>query len=212
VPDYWDQHYKQFAEDRPSPFCLNVLSSVISTDDHVVELGCGNGRDGVAIAQRCAHYTGIDLAHSAIETSKARMRELAVPEKRFDFMAGDFSTYDIASLKVQRLVIYSRFSLHAITASQEQQLIDHLNSYTNGPIVVLIECRTVFDDLFGVGDEVERNAFMTDHFRRFIDPTEFIFKMKQTFELQDLQIANDFAPYGDEDPIVMRARFIRGQL
>src|SRR6266446_6662363 len=37
---------------------------------HVLEIGCGNGADGVMFATRGAHYTGVDLTPEAVDATK----------------------------------------------------------------------------------------------------------------------------------------------
>ncbi len=173
----------------------------------MVELGCGNGRDGMAFAKTNIPYLGIDQSSSAIKSAQARFDAAYVSSDVAQLVVGDFSSFSFDSVTAKRLVIYSRFSLHAISETKEDELIDQMRSFKGDALTILIECRTVFDDLYGCGTQVERNAFLTDHYRRFIDPREFVDKMRTAFDLEYLQITNGLAVYGDEDPIVMRAKF-----
>ena len=71
----------------------------------------------------------------------------------------------------------------------------------------MIEARTIHDELYGKGEQVARNAFMSDHFRRFIDPQEFLEKVSKNFTVDSFKVERNFAPYKDEDPMVMRIEF-----
>ena len=75
--------------------------------------------------------------------------------------------------------IYSRFTLHAITEGQENELLRNVKEALNKGGIFCIEARTIHDEIFGKGQKVAHNAFMyNNHFRRFIDINEFIEKWK----------------------------------
>ena len=85
--------------------------------------------------------------------------------------------------------------------------MDNLAAVESAPMLVCIEARTVRDELFGQGELAGRNTFITDHYRRFIEPEELKNKVDQRFEILDFQVGRGFAPYGDQDPEVMRIFF-----
>ena len=48
-------------------------------DKKVLEIGCGNGADGVLFAQAGADYTGVDLTEAAIEATRKHFQAVAAP-------------------------------------------------------------------------------------------------------------------------------------
>jgi SAM-dependent methyltransferase len=206
---YWDHHYADFNEDSPSPFCTKVAADLLLPTDSVVELGCGNGRDGLALVRRADFYTGVDLSANAIQSAGERFLGARIATQRYSLTVGDFSKVNFATLEASRLVVYSRFSLHADSEVAENALLDHLAEYDLGPILVCIEARTIFDELYEQGELMERNTYMTDHYRRFIVPDEFKEKVDRRFTVNSFEVERGFAPYGSEDPIVMRVVFSR---
>lgn len=62
------------------------------------------------------------------------------------------------------------------------------------------------DPLFGKGRQVERNAFFYDnHYRRFIAMDELTASLEQNgFRVEYAQERTGFAPYGNDDPPVIR--------
>lgn len=204
---FWDQHYRSFSEDEPSPFCKDVLGEALGASDVLVELGCGNGRDGAWIAQRCSHYIGLDNSASAIEASERRFRRLALPPSAFQLAVSDFSAFDFSMAPKGNLIVYSRFSLHSDTEQAEDSLLGRLAEVVDRPLSVFIEVRTIYDELFGSGQQVGRNAFVTDHYRRFVDPSELRAKLERDFRLDSFTISRGYAPYRHEDPQVLRVRF-----
>lgn len=207
---YWDKHYRVFEESSPSPFCQSIIHDFLEPSDVLVELGCGNGRDGLALASATSLYVGVDLSARAIERANELFIRAGVPTDKYYLKVGDFSQVDFHELGAPRLVVYSRFSLHADTEEAENRLIKHLREYSAGPLLVCVEARTVHDELYGRGDEVARNTFVTDHFRRFIEPEEFRSKITPDFVVTHFAVERGFAPYRGEDPMVMRAVFAAG--
>lgn len=205
---FWDNHYKNFSLSQPSLFAKYCLDDLVTSDDTVVELGCGNGRDGLALAQRASRYVGLDACPIAVgrfkeviqATSFAASDRLAVQQANFTTL--DFNAF---GKDAKRLVLYSRFSLHSIDYEEADRLLDNVAQISNVPWVLVLEARTIFDTLYGQGTKVGRHEFRTDHYRRFIDPDEFLANLTRRFSVRYFEISKGFAPFGDEDPIVMRA-------
>lgn len=196
---YWNQYYKnRVCSQEPSPFAQYV-ATLVESGKRMVELGCGNGRDAVFFAGRELQVTALDMSREAI--AQLRSRNIANAE----FLCGDFvnsnvhqpDSYDYA---------YSRFTIHSINRNQEQVLLNNLfrGLRTNGKL--FIEVRGVNDPLFGKGRQVERNAYFYDnHYRRFIVLDELVESLEQRgFRVEYAQERTGFAPYGNDDPPVIR--------
>mgnify|MGYP002510837448 FL=1 len=196
---YWNQYYKnRVCSQEPSPFAQYV-ATLVEPGKRMVELGCGNGRDAVFFAGRELQVTALDMSREAI--AQLRSRNIANAE----FLCGDFvnsnvhqpDSYDYA---------YSRFTIHSINRNQEQVLLNNLfrGLRTNGKL--FIEVRGVNDPLFGKGRQVERNAYFYDnHYRRFIVLDELVESLEQRgFRVEYAQERTGFAPYGNDDPPVIR--------
>ena len=207
MDNFWDDHYLEFTETRPSPFCRDVLATLLLPTDTVVELGCGNGRDGLWISRRCSHYVGVDLSEQAIATCEQKFEASGIASERYDLIVSSFADYDFETTSQSRLVVYSRFSLHSDTEQAENDFLSNLSSYKAGPLLVLVEVRTVHDELFGLGKEVARNSFVTDHFRRFVVPDELRRKVEDRFTIDSFEVSKDFAPYQTENPKILRLVF-----
>ena len=207
MSEFWDKHYLKFQENEPSLFCKEVISEYLQVNDYVIEIGCGNGRDGLEIARKVKFYEGIDLSPAAVESAKRRFVESDVPNSKFHIHTGDFSKIELHKLEADRIVVYSRFSLHSDTEAAEDSLISKLLEVKDNDLLVLIEVRTIHDELYGVGSPAGRNAFITDHYRRFIDPSELKSKISDDFSIIDLKVSDNFANYLNENPIVLRIAF-----
>ncbi len=196
---YWNQYYKnRICSEEPSPFAQYV-ATLVQPGRKLVELGCGNGRDAVYFASQGLLVTALDLSLEAIETLSARN----IPGAQFicaDFIAADChapSCYDYA---------YSRFTLHAINQKQETMLLRAMFRSLKPGGKLFIEVRSVNDPLFGKGRQLERNAFFYDnHYRRFIVLSELLDHLQaEGYRVEYARESTGFAPYGNDDPPVIR--------
>lgn len=196
---YWNQYYKnRICSEEPSPFAQYV-STLVEPGKRMVELGCGNGRDAVFFAGRGLQITALDMSQEAI--AQLRSRNIVNAE----FLCGDFvnsnvhqpDSYDYA---------YSRFTIHSINRNQERVLLNNLFRGLRPNGKLFIEVRGVKDPLFGRGRQIERNAYFYDnHYRRFIVLDELVESLEQRgFRVEYAQERTGFAPYGNDDPPVIR--------
>lgn len=204
--DYWNQYYQnKVCSTQPSPFAQYV-STLVEPGKTMVDLGCGNGRDAIYFAGLGLNVVAMDLSDSAIHM----LEEQQVPNARF--LCGDFishpahqpGSYDYA---------YSRFTIHAINQKQESLLLQTMFQALRPGGKFFIEVRSVHDPLYGKGQPVERNAFFYDnHYRRFIVLSELTKSLEQCgFRVEYAKEQTGFAPYGNDDPPVIRVVAIKPQ-
>jgi SAM-dependent methyltransferase len=205
---FWNSHYQAFSLQEPSGFASYCLQGQLRSSDTVVELGCGNGRDGLALGQTVSRYTGLDACAVAVSNFQKVVNGLdqgvssKMAVQQADFTDLDFNTFGEGA---KRLVIYSRFSLHSINYQEADRLLANIGKVTSAPWVLMLEARTIFDTLYGAGSNVGLHEFKTDHYRRFIDPEPFLADLASRFAVRYFEVASGFAPFGDQDPVVMRA-------
>ena len=205
---FWNSHYQAFTLQEPSGFASYCLQGQLRASDTVVELGCGNGRDGLALGQTVSRYTGLDACAVAVSNFQKVVSGLdqgissKMAVQQADFTDLDFNTFGEGA---KRLVIYSRFSLHSINYQEADRLLANIGKVTSAPWVLMLEARTIFDTLYGAGSNVGLHEFKTDHYRRFIDPEPFLADLASRFAVRYFEVAPGFAPFGDQDPVVMRA-------
>ncbi|OGZ05809.1 MAG: hypothetical protein A2845_03325 [Candidatus Lloydbacteria bacterium RIFCSPHIGHO2_01_FULL_49_22] len=69
----YDQMAKEFSDSRAHFWNeLAFLSEHIERDDHVLDIGCGNGRFVPLVSARHAHYDGVDYSSGLIEEAKRK--------------------------------------------------------------------------------------------------------------------------------------------
>lgn len=205
---YWNTYYQQ------KPLILNECSSFakemmsIINDrkkagdiKYLLDLGCGNGRDSLFFAKNMVHVVGIDASNVAIEI----LEQAHGDDEYLEFICDDFVTAD-ALFQREYDYCYSRFTLHAINERQEEQLISNVYRALKREGLFMIEARTIHDSIYGMGDLVEKNAYIyNDHYRRFIDPDELMDKVvKMGYTIIYNEEGNGFSKTETDDPVLLR--------
>lgn len=204
---YWNNFYKKHDKDIAisshssfSEFCLRNF--FIGDNLKIVELGSGNGRDAIYFANHQHSVIAIDQSITALNIAKESLKdrfEDYLEPKDLDFVNEDYSKYDSID------VIYSRFTIHAITKNDEEFLLPNIYKGLNPGGLFCIEVRTTKDPLYGVGEDCGENTFITDHKRRFIDSQVFVKQcLKLGFKILYFTEENNLSIHGDDNPVLMR--------
>jgi tellurite methyltransferase len=204
---FWNKHYQRFSVQQSSAFSSYCITRYLKREDVVVELGCGNGRDGTMLAGVASLYAGIDACPVAIESfSKKIDQHQNIQRHNVELLQEDFTNIDFRRFAKnnERLAIYSRFSLHSINYEEVSRLLSNIERLDPSSWIFMLEARTIFDEFYGVGKELGKHEFKSDHYRRFIDPAEFLKEVSARFNVRYFEVADGFAKFGKENPIVMR--------
>lgn len=206
---HWDQHYSSFRVMQPTLFAEFCSRHFLRAEDTLVEVGCGNGRDAQYVAPHVKSYYGLDVCPKAVDLCRkaiAHLYDAGAVESRV--LNTDASCFDFGAVAAPeaRTVVYSRFSIHSMNYQEEDRLLDALCK-VRGPLLVLVEVRTIFDTHYGEGTEVGSHEFVSDHYRRFVDPVSFVSRFSRVGMPIFTTISSGQAKFGNEDPIVLRAAF-----
>lgn len=203
---YWNNYYasieaKSEKLSAPSLFARTVLKKYMKAKKYLIELGCGNGRDSLWFAQNGLRVTGLDTSRVAIEELQRKIgtRDNCV------FICDDFVSAE-SIYQIQYDYCYSRFTLHAINEKQETQILLKVYKMLKKEGYLFIEARTIHDEKFGIGERVEKNAYIHDgHYRRFIDPEELISKLKSIgYVVVEQGESDQYAPQKNNHAVCIR--------
>lgn len=203
--EYWNKYYAGRAaisetNEEPSLFARDMLHKYMENGRNLVELGCGSGRDSLYFAKNGLNVTGIDASQVAIDELREK-----VSLDNCVFICDDFVSAE-SIYQIQYDYCYSRFTLHAINENQETQILKKAYDMLKEGGYLFIEARSVNDNKYGVGQEVERNAFICDgHYRRFIVLTELLSKLKAVgFAIVESAESDQFAPLKGDNAVCIR--------
>ena len=200
--NYWNQFYTDIKEGltEPSQFAKDIVGQLIP-GKHLLELGCGNGRDSLFFLKNGLRVTAVDASDIAVEN----LNNIVVNNDDALFVCDNFvKCQSLYQLKYD--YIYSRFTLHAINEEQENELLANIKGALTDDGLLFIEARTIHDEIYGKGKCIERNAYIyNDHYRRFIDVEEFTQKLERIgFKVISIEERNGFSKTADSDPVLMR--------
>lgn len=203
--DYWNQYYtdkklENVEKLEPSLFARYVFEKYMEKEKQLIELGCGNGRDSLWFAEKGLCVTGIDSSEIVIKDLQKRMSS-----DWCTFICDDFVSAE-SIYQIQYDYCYSRFTLHAINERQEDQILEKAYGMLKEEGCLFIEARSIHDGKYGLGKQVERNAFIYDgHYRRYIEQSELILKLKKIgFVIVENAESSQFAPKEGENAVCIR--------
>ena len=179
---YWNTFYNnKLSISDCSDFCKFILKYFQDNHDinHVLECGCGNGRDGYALSKKY-HVHGVD---NSGYIPKSECSKVTFSCDNFVEMKKD--GYDL---------LYSRFTFHSITNDQHQTFLKTINPGT----YLVIEARGIE----GINDDVHHGK---EHYRNYIDETYIKNLLNENgFEILLFEEGRDMAIYKDENPVCIR--------
>jgi SAM-dependent methyltransferase len=198
---YWNAYYNENPpKNDPSDFAKSILT-YLQRGKHLVDLGCGNGRDTLFFQEKGINVLGVDRSQVAIDA----LRNITVTQKNAEFLCDDF--IDNPSIYNRKYdYFYSRFTIHSITENEQNVMLSNVYSSLNNGGLFFIEVRGIHYDIYGKGENAGRNAYIyNNHFRRFIVNDELTEALSNRgFEILYNEESRGFAKYTDEDPIVIR--------
>ena len=204
---YWDEFYKSNEKMKDimqcstfAHFCLEKFFN--QGVENIVELGSGNGRDAIYFARHALHTFAIDQSMATIDIEKQEINNSIaryLHPKALNFISEEYSHYDSID------IFYSRFTMHAITKKDEDELLPKIYKALNKGGLFCVEARTTKDSLCGVGEYCGDNTYITDHKRRFINSEEFISTVLSLgFKLLYFTEEDDLSVYKNDNPVLMR--------
>ena len=201
---HWDEYYqKDNAPSFPSPFAEYVVNK-LNTQQDILEIGCGNGRDAKYFSSEGHHVTGLDRSREAIELCKNLYSSGLI-----EFFYGTIT--DIAQTNKKKYdLIYTRFVIHAMSLNEEIATLKTSYKLLNKDGQFFIECRSINDPLSCKGEILSNTERVDGHYRRFIIPEEFQQRLAQVgFKIIEMTESNGLAKFGEEDPVVIRVNAIK---
>jgi cyclopropane fatty-acyl-phospholipid synthase-like methyltransferase len=195
--EYWEGYYKN----NPDPFgesqFARFVAGFLNQGESLYELGCGNGRDSMFFGKKGVEVVAFDQCENEIGYLESKNE---MPNLHFE--SGDFTNLGNRT-KVNH--IYSRFTLHSVSEDKEVDTLAWAYNHLLSRGFLFVEIRGVNDDLYGKGEKVGIDEFVTSHYRRFVVFEDFVQRIQRAgFEVIYKIESKGLAPHGDDDPAVIR--------
>jgi tellurite methyltransferase len=196
--NYWNKYYKQSkSPDKPTSFSIFCTKFLNNFSGVIYDLGCGNGRDTFFFNKIKHNCIGVDSCPIIITKNKKKNKLLVK-----NFIKSDFTKLNFIEKK-KEIVLYSRFSLHSINQKKHKIFFKKIHKIKNIKFV-MIEVRTIYDELCGKGKKISKYEYVNTHYRRFIDPKIIKKDILRSFKIKYFKVSKNFAKFYKENPKVLR--------
>jgi SAM-dependent methyltransferase len=208
---YWANFYARTEYTSGSTF-FDFVNARPETPQHVIDIGCGDGRDSYAFGLAGRHVTGLDRSHIGVRHADKKAHDMGMGD-RVRFAACDVGEADnlrgVLKSAIERagdapVLFYARFFLHSIPVEVQNTLMATLAEVARPGDQFAAEFRTTADAAL--------NKVHEKHYRRFQDGPAFGVALREkygfgvTFEVE----GQGFSPYKGEDPVLYRVLAQRG--
>lgn len=203
---YWNKFYKKHTLIiKPSNFSQFIKKKFLKKKKikNILEIGCGNGRDTFYFSKYVTKIVSIDNSQQAIIKNKNNERM----QKNIIFLKKDIlSRFNVLVKNFD--LIYARFFLHTINSREEDIFLNLLKKISNKKTIVALEFRTTKDKLFKKGKKISKNESITDHYRRFVDVSNFQNKLKKiNFKIIYFKQSVNLSNFKNDNPHLCRIVF-----
>ena len=203
---YWNKFYKKHTLIiKPSNFSQFIKKEFLKKKKikNILEIGCGNGRDTFYFSKYATKIVSIDNSQQAIIKSKNNERM----QKNIIFLKKNIlSRFNVVVKNFD--LIYARFFLHTINSIEEDIFLNLLKKISNKKTIVALEFRTTKDKLFKKGKKISKNESITDHYRRFVEVSNFKNKLKKfNFKIIYFKQSVNLSNFKNDNPHLCRIVF-----
>ena len=194
--NYWEEEYSKNAIPLyPSQFAAFVASELFDSETHIIDVGCGNGRDSIFFAHLGKQVIGIDGSSVVVETNNKLFEKQS---QSLHFIEKDLNDAAVSDYKLPaNSTIYSRFFVHAIDQNAENNFLRMASNSLKSGQRLFLEFRTEKDaNLVKVAKE---------HYRRYVNTEAFIENLEaHGFKVDYTVQGFGYAKYKTEDAHVCR--------
>ena len=125
----------------------------------LLDLGCGAGQDAVFFAKKGLTVTAVDFSKVGIKLIPKKIKNLKT------------AYLDIKNLNLKNNsfdIIYAHLSLHYFDDHTTTKIFNKLFHVLKKNGLIFIKCKSIEDDLYGLGKKIETNVFYRkNHIRHF---------------------------------------------
>lgn len=199
---YWDRFYASTKIEDPSDFAIWIGNQSQFAGKHLVDWGCGTGRDGLYLAKFMEHITLVDNSEIAIQNVNKRI--LSEQIRNAKGFVKDIQMRESLLGNVSNSIIhYARFFLHAI---DDQCLANFIR---------LISGFEKFNNLgwavfeYRILDSQVDLEYVYGNHQRWLRSPEYVSTIMEEagWRLETELISREFAVFQEERPLVTRQIF-----
>ncbi|MGD9107689.1 MAG: class I SAM-dependent methyltransferase [Gammaproteobacteria bacterium] len=136
----------------------------------ILDIGCGDGRDSLYFANQGLQVTAVDFAENTIRKLKENNTQISWLSQDIREIAFDTNSFD---------AVYAHLSIQYFNDKITEHIFNALYDILKKGGLVFIKCKSTDDPLFGKGDKMGQNMYMTTHLRHFFSKNYMVEKLKK---------------------------------
>lgn len=201
---YWSNFYMRNEFDSGSTF-FEAVDARSDTPTTVLDVGCGDGRDGLAFGKAGRTVLGLDRSVVGVRHASRRAAEMGL-HGRVRFATCDVADADAFTEHVTHLtrdtdrplLFYLRFLLNSLSEQAQDTLMTAICEAARAGDMFAAEFRT--------NDDKDLKKAFRKHYRRYQDGITFGIALSDRFGFDVIEEVEGMglSPYLDEDPHVYR--------
>lgn len=161
--DHWNGTLKR-GIGNVHAFAANVLEFGSDRKLHILDLGCGMGKDTMYFAKKGHRVTGIDFSETAIDALNDAVRKSKLRTVRA--VCADIA--ESLPFKTKEFdAVYAHLSLHYFDTQKTGEIFKEIRRVLASDGMLFVKCKSVDDPLYGQGEKVGEDMYRTDHVRHF---------------------------------------------
>lgn len=168
----WESWHQTHSYASPSHHAEAELAAFIKSlpcegrNLHILEVGCGQGREAISLARRGYDVIAFDLSPTAISIARTNAAEAGVP---VDFSVGDAAQpYPYRNNSFQG--IFAHLSLHYFDHLTTHSIFTELARVLTPGGILYFTVRSIGDRFYRKGIRIDKNLYCYDgHVRGFFD-------------------------------------------
>jgi SAM-dependent methyltransferase len=174
VPDQraiWDDWHRTHTSASRSSNAHTLVDEFVnllpySKDQRILEVGCGQGREAIALARMGLEVDALDLSPLAVALARENAQNAGVNVSIIEHDAAEPMPYDGHRFAG----VFAHLSLHYFDEATTRKIFGELARVTVPGGGILFTVRSVHDRFYGRGDQVDDNLFCFEgHIRGFFD-------------------------------------------
>jgi SAM-dependent methyltransferase len=188
----WEEWYATNAgvshSDHAGTALQVFLDALPATGDlHVLDAGCGEGREAISLAQQGIRVSAFDFSRTALAVARLN----AISENvDVDFREHD-SVKPLPYPSHEFNGVFAHLSLHYFDDAQTTSIFAEIARILKPGGVLLFTVRSVHDPRCGQGDAIERNVFSRKgKIRHFFDES-YIADLLNRWDVRDIASLNE---------------------
>lgn len=173
---YWDTKYKLGIR-KPTNLFAKKAYKLISSKKNVqlLDIGCGNGNDSLYFAKKGIRVLATDFSKIGLKTLKNTTLKENI--KNITIKQLDISKARLPKNKFD--VVYAHLSLHYFKDKQTTEIFNKIHLSLKKGGLFFVKCKSTDDELYGKGQKLEENIFLSDHTRHFFTKDYMLSKLNK---------------------------------